>query len=60
MTHNKPLGSIGYKIKFIGSVFWQFANYLILRISNFQYNFIGRLDAKSVIGYQIGIKQDRG
>jgi len=26
MIHNKPLGSIGYKNKFIGSEFWQLTN----------------------------------
>jgi len=60
MTHNKPLGSIGYKIKFIGSEFWQFTNYLVSRILKFQHNFFGKLDAKSVNGYQIRIKQVRG
>jgi len=60
MTHNEPLESIGYEIKFIGSEFWQFTNYLISRIISFQHNFIGKLDAKSVHGYQVRIRQDRG
>ena len=60
MTHNKPLGSIGYKNEIIGSEFWQLTNYLISRISNFQPNFIEKLDAQSVNGYKIRVKQDKG
>jgi len=52
-VHNKPFGWIKYKIKIIGSESWQFTNYLILRFSNFQHDFIGKLDAESVNGYQI-------
>jgi len=59
-THDKPLSSIGYDIHSSGSKIWQIRNHLNSPSSNFQHNFIEKLDAIDKNGHQIQINKKRG